>query len=704
MSRSSTPARYPLLQKPLYVYTLPQELLNILSVRSVQAVVSEPESKDAEKTTTKATFSTLDVSQPGSLSCQTCLNIAFPTLDEQRAHFRSDWHRYNAKLVLLGKGGMVTEEEFEEINDGLSSLSGSASSDSEASDSNVETAGSSTEDRVTRLLRRQKLNGGGAQDGDDKDSDQEAEEADYRRRAEQRTAILWFQAKDTSKEDTGAKLVPDDTQLGIYRALIPKTISLSQPTAFLPALRAMQLPTLAPGAQFDPFEERKITLLMVAGGHFAGMVVSLRPLNVVQSKGVKPERQEVKGAGEIRVLKHKTFHRYTTRKKQGGSQSLNDNAKGKANSAGAMLRRYGEQSLKEEIQALMIEWEDEIQSSEKIFLRASTASKRSFWGYPGAVLEKGDERTLSELLRCWQELTRVKVTHLSEEAIKALDEAYIASLQPKTRPIAPSASTPAVKPAKEIAPKLSAEEEAHRERRRRLIDMVKKGRMEPLLPFWEKYGLSLGGVNAKAESWVDDGRGQTLLMIAAQAGQEDVVKWLLEEQRADPTVVFSQEATRNTPDATDAEEVDGQSTKSRGRTAYDLATTKDVRNIFRRLAHDHPDWYDWIAAGHVPSGLSEEKEQEQDKRRAERRKGLKEKAKEREAKKAAELALVPEPEPPLAVTPPPTAKASKGPQKLGGGKPNSDAGLAGLTPEMRARIERERRARAAEARLSGLGR
>jgi hypothetical protein len=118
MSRSSTPARYPLLQKPLYVYTLPQELLNILSVRSVQAVVSEPESKDAEKTTTKATFSTLDVSQPGSLSCQTCLNIAFPTLDEQRAHFRSDWHRYNAKLVLLGKGGMVTEEEFEEINDG----------------------------------------------------------------------------------------------------------------------------------------------------------------------------------------------------------------------------------------------------------------------------------------------------------------------------------------------------------------------------------------------------------------------------------------------------------------------------------------------------------------------------------------------------------------------------------------------------------
>jgi Bacteroidetes VLRF1 release factor len=35
------------------------------------------------------------------------------------------------------------------------------------------------------------------------------------------------------------------------------------------------------------------------------------------------------------------------RRKQGGSQSLNDNAKGNAKSAGAQLRRYGEQALRE---------------------------------------------------------------------------------------------------------------------------------------------------------------------------------------------------------------------------------------------------------------------------------------------------------------------------------------------------------------------
>lgn len=181
----------------------------------------------------------------------------------------------------------------------VSSLSGSESDSDAASNTD---AGSSTEDRVTRLLRRQTLKAGPQDDG--VDSDQEAEDKEYRRRAELRTAIVWFQAKNPQ----GATPVPDDTQLGIYRALIPQP--LTEASTFLPALRALQLPPTP--AAFDPFEERKVTLLMVAGGHFAGMVVSLRPLNLQQGKGLKPERQEVKGAGEVRVLRHKTFHRYTS--------------------------------------------------------------------------------------------------------------------------------------------------------------------------------------------------------------------------------------------------------------------------------------------------------------------------------------------------------------------------------------------------------
>lgn len=39
------------------------------------------------------------------------------------------------------------------------------------------------------------------------------------------------------------------------------------------------------------------------------------------------------------VIKHKTIQRYTTRRKQGGTQSAHDQAKGHAKSAGAQIRR-----------------------------------------------------------------------------------------------------------------------------------------------------------------------------------------------------------------------------------------------------------------------------------------------------------------------------------------------------------------------------
>jgi hypothetical protein len=216
--------------------------------------------------------------------------------------------------------------------------------------------------------------------------------------------------------------------------------------------------------------------------------------------------------------------------------------------------------------------------------------------------------------------------------------------------------------------------------------MVRKGRLEPLVAFWDKHKDAFGGVDARMEEWVDDGMGATLLMVAAQSGQEAVVKWLLDDLRADPTLPM--EVTRNNGEVS-------------ARTAYDLASNREVRNVFRRLAHANPAWHDWIGAAHVPSGLSEEQEQEQEKKKADRRKGLREKAKEREAKRAAEV-VVPSPQPPAPVAAQPTQPAKTGPQKLGGGRPGgAETGMVGLTAEMRAKIERERRARAAEARLLG---
>ncbi|ORY22499.1 hypothetical protein BCR39DRAFT_595761 [Naematelia encephala] len=664
-----------ILSRPLNIYSLPQELLSNLAVRSIQATTTttDPEQQPVAASSTSAATQTNHavVSSSttngtggggGGLSCQTCPGASFDTIEEQREHFKSDWHRYNAKARLSAKGS-VGLEAWEGMVEGISSLSGSASSSS-SDDS------SASNSKVTRLLARQRLSRPASED-----SDQEAEAADRSRRAQLRTAVVWF----TPTRAIDSLGVPIDTQFGVHRALFPP---FDRADAYLDALRNMQLDIPNNGREQqdedddeDENGERRITMLMVAGGHFAGMVVALRPRS-------KTEKQQVKGAGDVRVLKSKTFHRYTTRKKQGGSQGLNDNAKSKAISAGAMLRRYGEQALMEEIRALLAEWADDLALSERIFLRASTHGKKSFWGYDGAVLEKTDERirtfpfptrrpTVQELLRCWHELTRVKVSHLSEQALQALDDAYIASLQPR-KPF-PKQSTTTTTATATIpmpeTPKLTPEEEARLDRQRRMTDMIRKGRLDALKPFYDKYSTEFD---------------HSILYIASSSGQEDILRWMLEDLRLDPTFISPEEGS--------------------GKRAYDVASTKGARNVFRRIAHDHPDWFDWKDGAHVPSGLSEEMEAVQEKKRLERRKGLKEKMKERE-KERAKLEAQGDPTAGQEVIVQEQVKGQQeantgGSQKLGG-RIGGEGGLAGMTPEMRMKIERERRARAAEARLRG---
>ena len=61
---------------------------------------------------------------------------AFSSVEEQRAHFRSDWHRFNVRRKLHGRA-VFTEDEFERSvqDDGeLSSLSGSDSDSEDESD------------------------------------------------------------------------------------------------------------------------------------------------------------------------------------------------------------------------------------------------------------------------------------------------------------------------------------------------------------------------------------------------------------------------------------------------------------------------------------------------------------------------------------------------------------------------------------------
>lgn len=233
--------------------------------------------------------------------------------------------------------------------------------------------------------------------------------------------------------------------------------------------------------------------------------------------------------------------------------------------------------------------------------------------------------------------------------------------------------------------------------------MVNKGRIDALKSFWDKEGEGLGGIDAAIPEYAGGQLRISLLQVAASVGQESIVQWALEEHRADPTIEVPSSASSKTgPEdevlpILEADEDQQQPTSIGGRrTAYDISHSRAIRDVFRRCAGDHPDWWDWFGAAHVPSALSKEKEAERDEKKKVRRKGLKDRVKEREKKPSVEENVAREAPVPVKQV----EKPSEGPQKLGGAKTASE-GLAGLTGEMRAKVERERRARAAEARLKG---
>lgn len=379
----------------------------------------------------------------------------------------------------------------------------------------------------------------------------------------------------------------------------------------------------------------------------------------------------------------------------------------------------------QDIRGLIEEWADDISASERIWLRASGANRKIFIDYDGAIIQKGDTRlrtfpfptrrpvstvhysntenmkelstiqTQAELSRCLMELTKVKVTHFTEEELQAQDEAYLASL-PKPKP-QPRPATPQPKAPEKKVVKLTKEEENLRDKWDRLIDMVKKGRIEPLKAFWEREQHTFGGVDATLPEWTGEKAG-TLLQIASTFGQAEVTAWLLDDLHADPTIPFPprENHIEMAVDSDASESIKGIEIPRSTKTAYDFAVNGAVRDVFRRSAAEHPDRWDWFGAAHVPSALTKEKEEERDSKKKERRKGLKDKIKSRESRAKDPSPLREE----IVVTSPPSSASKSGPQKLGGA-PGSNEGLVGLTPEMRSKIERERRRRAAEARLKG---
>ena len=124
-------SEHPLLQRPLYVFDLPEEILNPLTLKGQ----SEQQIQNARPQETPPVQaddnSESDSNGPAkATSCNLC-SLSFSTVAEQRSHVRSDLHGYNLKQRIKGLRP-VGEEEFEKlIGDLDESISGSESDESD---------------------------------------------------------------------------------------------------------------------------------------------------------------------------------------------------------------------------------------------------------------------------------------------------------------------------------------------------------------------------------------------------------------------------------------------------------------------------------------------------------------------------------------------------------------------------------------------
>lgn len=657
------------------VFDLPEELLYTLQLK-VQPTAASPTPEREASTPNSPSLNGSEREDGGPSSATSCAlcGLTFANLQEQRSHIRSDLHGYNIKQKMRGKKA-VTETDFERLVKDLDeSISGSDSSDSDESDEDQTDSAKTKDTTLSALLKRQaKVTDGDAEDAPVK----------KRRRGAGKPPLLWFSSPK----------LPSNTSLGIYRAVFSDQ-DQSREDELVNTLQRKQLaPKPAPSQQKPKAEEEDggvplpqsmrpkgtsaagphYFLCMIGGGHFAAMLVSLTP-KLTKKYGVEDR--------SATVIAHKTFHRYTTRRKQGGSQSANDNAKGNAHSAGSSIRRYNEIALTSEVRELLAEWKELIDSAELLFIRASgQTNRRTLFGpYEEQVLSVKDERirgfpfntrraTQSELMRAFVELTRVKVTTVDEAALARQAEEEAAKAQKAEEALANGkAASPKLK-------KPSKEDEEASLHTTQLQALIRRSKAPAMLSYIQSNNLNPNFHFFPADQ---NHHAPTPLHLAASSNSPACVTVLLTKAGADPNI-------RN----------------GDGKSPFDLAGDRPTRDAFR-LARSQmgESKFDWDSAG-VPSALSQS---EVESRTAREKESAAADAEAEKARRKAELDRLREED---------KAKTEKDKEKkFGKGnvlqKPAMSAEerraeqARGMTDEMRVRLEREKRARAAEERMRRL--
>lgn len=611
----------------LYIYELSANVLDSLKLVTFDATLHEVD--PVPTATAAANGANAQTTKPtsDSLECNVC-GMTFETLQRNREHRRTDLHTYNVKRNMKDLSP-IGEDKFQDL---ISSKEGTP----HATDIHNPSADDDQEDR----------------DNDESESDEF-----YREQSNFLDDLLEDEVTNMSIDDNSggvvshlntrspqiyfnSTLLQNSDAFGIYKALF------TEDQAIKPLQSVKEW-------NFNKDQSSTVSaLFMVGGGHFAGAIVSHQRANV--NGNARKQDQSLQEQAVV-FLEHKTFHRYTTRRKQGGSQSAMDQAKGKANSAGSDLRRYNEAALKLDIKNLLAEWEPYLRNCENVFLRATNIHERKVFT-DNREIKKIENKvksfpfttgrpTVAELKRSWCELSYLK--KVAKPQPLALKEPNVSSDITKT------SKNEDKEPSKEISP-----EELHT---KELLQFLKKAKAPLLVAYLRKRGLD---VNFRLAPKSQYSVTPTMLHFAAQQGLRQMVTILISNLKSDPCIE-----------------------NEYGKTAWDLAKSSDVKYAFQLARHKLGENYtDW-SKSHIDKPLSREdidilNKEKLDNEKKETDEAIKRELENVRERQKAEL----------------EAKRGSGRTLEGNGPPISQ-NLNSLSEDQRRRLMREQRARAAEARM-----
>lgn len=569
----------------LYIYSLRENFLASLEPVHGQITVEAPEPELISVPTQVKNLS----------GCNTC-GISFPdeiAQKDRQEHYKSDLHRLNVRLVSRNQKP-ISESEFDNLveTQSVESISGSEESDSD--------------NELPTVLEQLTV----------EPQEEETVESNH-------SPFVFLRSPALAEKSV----------YGVYKALFADH---ETPIAALEKLK---------GFSKEPSKLGISVLLMIGGGHFAGAVIGHSQKNIKGNAKSRESRQEQM----VHVIHSKTFHRYTTRRKQGGSQSASDNARGKANSAGSSIRRYNEQALQKEVRELLLSWKEYLDKAEHVFIRANGAANRKILvGYEGAQLANGDKRlrtfpfttkraTLSEVKKAWVRLTYLTIVDVPE---KKEEKEKVTVAKTKTPTPEPTAKSPS---------------DVHTEE---LIALIKKSRVPLLTSYLKKNGLD---ANFKFTPAVKYANAPTPLHYAASQGLHQMVRVLLVNLKADPTLqnLF-------------------------GKTAAQVSSTTAAKSAFQvarnALGEDYCDWGQAkVGVAKTAEQIAKEEDEEKKMQNEQTRKLI-----EEELAKKTDLEL---------------KKPSFSSHGTLGGKTGAIPSTSGLSDAQKMRLMREQRARAAEARM-----